>query len=138
MSELSGADEMIAALQGLEGDELLDDVAHEMAEVIPGLIRDGFQGAHDPYGTPWAPRRGRYSWPVLDRSGDMKGSFDVGSNAVGVKVVNPVVYSPFHQGGTRFIDARAMLPQGQDLGTWEQPLREAADVAFARFAKRVA
>lgn len=110
----------------------LEEVGEEMSHELERLIAQGFSDATDPYGRPWAPRKKPYPWAPLDKTGDTKGSFHVEHSASGIAVQNPVLYSPFLHYGTRFMDARAMLPVDDDLGDWEAPLTAAAQRVFNR------
>lgn len=133
MGAMSSFDDFMDSLKEIESDTFLEEISEGMGEVVKDLIQSGFQSQTDPYGNGWAPRRGTYAHPPLDKSGEMKGSFLVGTNATGVKVTNPTLYSPFQQYGTRTIDARAMLPDNaKGLGDWDKPLRESADATFKK------
>jgi hypothetical protein len=130
-----GFTRLLAGLDSIADASFLEEIASECAGEIEGLIQRGFQTATDPYGQVWAPRKlaaGRTTPPnfPLDRTGEMKGSFHVEPSAQGVRVENPVIYSPFINYGTRFMDARAMLPTEDGLGEWERPLTDAAQRVF--------
>ena len=68
----------------------------------------------------------------------MKSGFHIGTNREGVKVVNEVVgqdgyaYAEVQNYGNRAgtLAARPMVPVGDDLGRWEDPLRETAQRVF--------
>lgn len=135
MNTPAAYDDFIALCSELESDEFLEDLSEKLGMEIEALVQNGFRTATAPNGQPWAPRklaRGRSTPPhlPLDKSGEMKGSFHVETNKTGVRVTNPVIYSGFQNYGTRFIDARPMLPGADGLGTWEQPLREVAQDHF--------
>jgi hypothetical protein len=135
MSNPVAFDDLIETLTQLESTEFLEELAKEMGSKVDELVRDGFSKATDPYGDPWAPRklaRGRVTPPHLPlrKTDTMHDSFHVESNAAGLKVTNPVVYTPFQNDGTRFIDARGMVPDDRGLGEWEDPLRKVAQQVF--------
>ena len=135
-------DELIHALAELEDDAFLEGLSKELGETVEHLIKRGFETATAPDGTPWAPRKlaaGRHRPPhlPLDYSGAMKSSFHVESNRTRLKVTNEAVsargypYAEVQNYGNRAgtLAARPMVP-GDDLGTWEEPLRETALAFF--------
>ncbi len=131
MSNPASFDEFMHAITELESNAFLQELSAELGDKIEELIQEGFRTATAPNGQTWAPRKlakGRKTPPhlPLDKSGDMKGSFRTETSAESIKVNNPVIYTGFQNYGTRFIDARPMLPGEDGLGTWEQPLRETA------------
>lgn len=132
MSNPAMYDEFISDLAKIESQEFLEDLSEELGETVDELIQSGFTRATDPYGDPWAPRklaRGRTTPPhlPLQKTMEMRESFAVHTSAEGVKVTNPVIYTGYIQGGTRFIPAREMLPDpARGLGDWEEHLREKA------------
>jgi hypothetical protein len=131
MSDPVAFTDLVESLTELESPAFLEEMSAELGATISGLIQDGFSKATDPYGHVWAPRklaRGRSTPPhlPLNLTGAMKGSFVVSTSHDGVRVDNPVVYTGFHQTGTRFIDARKMLPDESGLGDWEEPMRRTA------------
>jgi hypothetical protein len=73
----------------------------------------------------------------LDYSGAMKSGFHVDSSRMGLKVTNEAVstrgypYAVVQNYGNRArtLAARPMVP-ADDLGTWEEPLRETALAFF--------
>lgn len=143
LTEPRAFDYLIEQVEGLADEGFLAEVAAEMADEVERLIQRGFQTATDPYGNVWAPRKlaaGRRvpPHPPLDDSGLMRSEFHVEHSSAGVKVDNPVVYSPFQNYGTKTIDARAMLPDERDLGEWEQPLTDAAQRVFNRHLSKAA
>lgn len=129
MSDTAAFSDFVSMLSELEDESFLEGLADELGEKIDELIQNGFRTATAPNGQPWAPRklaRGRTAPPhlPLDRSGSMRGSFHRESSVESIKVTNPVAYTGYQNYGTRYIDARAMLPGSDGLGTWEQPLRD--------------
>lgn len=124
-------DEMIHALSELESPEFLEGLAHELGVKVDELIEKSFTSATAPDGHPWAPRklaRGAHQPPHLPlrKSYDMHDSFHTETNQTGVRVTNPVPYTPFQLDGTRYITARPVLPPEGDLQNWEEPLQHTA------------
>jgi hypothetical protein len=136
MSNPAAYDELIHALSDLESNEFLEEMSERLGETVKGLIDEGFQSNITPYGETWAPRRSGGSWPLLEKSGEMRASFHIETNAAGVKATNPVEYASYQNYGTRYISARAMLPDGsKGLGEWEEPLRASARETFNQAIK---
>jgi phage gpG-like protein len=129
-------EELMKDIGELESTEFLAELGHDLAVVVDDQIREGFKSSQDPYGQQWAPRAQEYPWPPLLKTYEMAGTFITTGNSDGVTVENPTVYASFHQLGTRRMDARPMLPVGQDLGRWEQPMIEATVKAVEKVFKR--
>ena len=138
MSDPRQYNEMIDMLTRLESPEFLEEMSERLVGTAMDLVQKGFASATDPYGHPWAPRqlaKGRHTPPhlPLDLSGNMKESFHPEAHREGFSITNPVVYTAFHQDGTRYLDARAMLPDERGLGDWEEPLQETARRVFNEY-----
>jgi phage gpG-like protein len=48
-------------------------------------------------GEPWEKRKGNYSWPLLQRTGRMKGSFKSIPTMASVEIMNTTNYFKYHQ-----------------------------------------
>lgn len=104
---------------------ILANVGEEAVE----LVREGFEKQSDPYGSRWKPtlRGGR----ILQDSGRLRNSFHrrmVSSNEV--RIGSSVSYGRYHQGGTRRMVRRAMVPFRGMPKKWEKRLAEVARLAW--------
>lgn len=59
--------------------------------------------------SPWKPRKRKYSHPILNKTGKMKGNFKENINRDSSIISNPTDYFKFHQLGTRQMARREML-----------------------------
>lgn len=117
-------EELRESLTELQGDQFRQELAVAVGKEIENQINIGFSNGTDAYGEAWIPRDREYGWPMLLKTLQLVGSFVVEPTPHGVSVSNTVVYFPFHQYGTKFLDARPMLPFGRDLGNWFEPLSD--------------
>lgn len=120
-------DRFIKSLETLADDRTLTALNKNLAEEALGLIADGFKSQSDPYGAGWKPKKKPDGRAILVRSGRMRASWHVSQvTARSFTVSSSVTYAPFHQGGTRYMDARRMVPgPGRLPRRWLDPLREA-------------
>ena len=107
-----------------------------VAERLNDLVADEYASGSDPYGEPWAPLmdatldKGR-SPPPLTASGDMAGGTlarPMRGKGVAFTVPDP---GGFHQGGTVNMEAREILPAGEELPPpWSKAIEEEVRAAF--------
>lgn len=130
----------------------IGELAQRTAAAGMKLVGDEFRKQQDPYGKAWAPlarertrdRRARLraiakgktprGGKVLHKTGRMENS--AGASATGrlVNVVVPVDYAGFHQGGTKAIPQRKILPdaQGGIPSAWQKMLRKESALLIAQ------
>ena len=113
-----------AALSGLAADapRLLGEA---VAEGGTAAITAEFAQEADPAGNPWARRKPPTgSWPILRKTGRMYGSVTARPlpSAAEFTVDTP---AEFHQGGTRRMVARPLLPKGKLPEPWRVAIGEA-------------
>jgi phage gpG-like protein len=143
-------------LQEIARNGWLGELAQRCTAGMMKITGDGFRKQTDPYGKAWAPlarertrdRRARLraiakgrtprGGKVLHKTGRMENS--VGASATGslIRVVIPVDYAEFHQGGTVHMVRRMILPD-KEMGVPEEVDRmiskEAALLLAQKFAK---
>lgn len=104
---------------------VLANVGEEALE----LVREGFSRQSDPYGSRWAKtkRGGR----ILQDTGRLRNSFHRRSISTNRVVIGSgVTYGAFHQGGTRRMPRRAMVPFRGMPGPWRSRLVSVAKLAW--------
>jgi len=128
------------------GGGLLHDLAQAGADEALTQVHLGFRKSVDPFGNPWAPLKYRDGQP-LRHTGVMEGGFEKIVEAAKFFIRNRVFYSVFHQKGARGrvnkktgqrgggIPARKMIPDGSDLGTWKNDIRDAINARLERFLR---
>lgn len=111
------------------------EVSKAMAqEVMDSLIPGQFEKQGAPDGSKWKEiaRKGqilRDTGALLTGWGRQKSKATV--TGKGFTIINPVPYAPYHQFGTKRMDARKMVPESGDLPPhWEESLRETAEEAM--------
>ena len=102
----------------------LDEVSDALAEEALTLIGDGFKSERDPYGKPWAPtqRGGR----ILQDRGILRQYRKRSVTRRGFRIAAGADYGGFHQGGTRYLKRRMMVPRrGRLPSKWKAAFVEA-------------
>lgn len=118
---------------------LLDHVSANLAEESINLVREGFDGSHDPYGAAWQPRKsdggGR---ALLVRTGAMRNSVNVAyAHRRGFGIRAGVGYATYHQQGTGRMPARKIMPdQGTLPAGWRARYDEVVDEVFDAHFRR--
>lgn len=79
-------------------------VGRYLVDVFSGTVFDTKGRA---IGEPWVKRKQTYPWPILERSGRMRGSFRHKASSVQVAIYNTADYFKFHQSKK----PRAKLPR---------------------------
>ena len=107
----------------------LDGINEVVADTVRKLIERGFETHTAPDGTPWAPRKGSETNPLLDRSGALKSGFSVTVADGFIIVSNPVSYFDAVQYGSVKQPARPMVP----VNELPEPWQRAIDAAVSEF-----
>lgn len=131
----AGLEQIIGALEGMS--DLVDSICIESSAGIERAIDSCFTLGTDPYGQTWAPlakstmAKGRTPPPLTD-TGKMRGSVVVYAmmQTIHAWVADPAGY---HQRGTKYMPARAVLPDERGLPpAWEAEIRESAMAVIER------
>lgn len=119
-------DAWIAKLRASDG--VMQDISASLAEESITLVSEGFRAEKDPYGSSWAARKSNGGRALLVATGSLRGSFhSSGVSSSGFTISSGVAYSEYHQGGTRRMPARMMVPRPNDLPReWEQAYDDVA------------
>jgi phage gpG-like protein len=119
-------------LQEVAG-EALPEISEQLAEESLNLTREGFDKGRDPYGRRWKARKGRATGrALLVRSGLMRGSVFVKSEARQFTVGFARGYATFLQRGTSKMVMRMLVPTAT-RGLPARWAREYEDVALDVF-----
>jgi phage gpG-like protein len=105
-----------------------DVVAEAAQDIVPLIIVDlqtKFAAGQDPYGSAWAERMKSYSWPILDRTGRLKGSLLVQAQGENISVEYNNDIASYHQDGTKRLPQRKLAPDGDMPPEWVQWYEEA-------------
>ncbi len=117
MKDIANLESKLESLGQIGADNatpILQDVSSIMQETIDKRFRDQGPG--------WAKRKGKGTWPLLDKTGRMRNSFgaDINQKDLSVVVTNKVKVgrwnlATLHHGGTRHMPARRIFVWGDDL-----------------------
>lgn len=112
-------------------------IAGDVASVINDLIQDGFDRGTNPYGRAWARLRpttlakGRFPPPLTDTGAMRGGTRAVPRGGAGIDLEAPPPAN-FHQHGTVYMIARAVLPTGTLPPDWQAAAQRAYSEAFGK------
>lgn len=123
-------------LRELKRGDIRAAAARGAVSALENLIDERFEDRAAPNGTPWAPRKPPTgTWPILEKTGRMRGSFKVLATAAQLKVLNDTDYLTFHQTGTSRMVARPVLPKGPLPPDWQRRIDSAMSNAIGRFLR---
>lgn len=110
----------------------------QFASDIEAELDEQFEQGRDPYGSGWAPRKSGGGWPLLNRTGRLKGNRFVqrvaGSDTVTrLLMIFRQPYAGFIHRGTRYMQARKILPDRVLPDAWRAKLQ----AAFSRELERI-
>lgn len=108
---VDGATQVIATLVGVEKQGAnLKPAMDKSAELVKTTIKQNFSSNGRLLDKPWEARKQVYSWPMLNKTGEMKGSFKHVSTSKDATISNTNFKFKYHQLGTRRgLPARKML-----------------------------
>jgi phage gpG-like protein len=132
---VSGFADLAATLAEL--DDVPSRIASDVSEKLTEELRQQFDRGVDPYGVPWKPllpstlKRKRGDARILRRA-DALSSETVASPTSGAGIeITSVDYGQFHQGGTKNMARRAVLPDTGELPpAWLEIIGDATARAF--------
>jgi hypothetical protein len=138
---MSGFADLAATLAEL--DDIPSRIAGEVADGINEEIRQQFDSGTDPYGAPWGPllpqtvRRKGGDRRILRRA-DALSVETVARPTAGAGVeISSVDYGGRHQGGTKHMIARPILPdEGELPESWQEVIEKATEKAFKKAMRR--
>jgi phage gpG-like protein len=108
--------------------KLLDAIGLQVGEEFLGLVQDGFREQRNPFGHAWPPKKRPDGRAILvGRTTRLRRSWHLERTARGViTIASAVVYTPYHQHGTRRMPARKMVPDDELPPAWNAALNETA------------
>lgn len=106
--DFAGLDRFSASLSHLATDGRTK-VAREIKSRADALQKGVFAGRRDPYGAKWKRRKRSYPWPILDKTGVLKGSIGVSFSAGSITWSIGADYGVYHQSGTARMAGRRMI-----------------------------
>jgi len=149
---------IVSTVDALARGRITQALKRQAGEAALTELRRGFRRSRDPYGKAWEELAIRPGVPLRD-TGRLANSFSLQITPNGFAIGTPIEYAHVHQYGAtivpvrapllRFkvrgvgwfslkkatIPARKMLPEGDSLGTWRDPIAEALGDAWERLWK---
>ncbi len=122
---MSSLSDLADRLEGMQSNAFHTAIAWSVGREVLRQIDYGFETRSDPYGAYWKERKGSYPWPTLEKTRELRNSFLVTDVRPGsVRIESHCEYGGFHQGGTKHIDIRRMVPvESRGLGVWGPRLK---------------
>lgn len=102
----------------LSSPQFFIQVAAETAEDSQELISGTFERQSTPDGVPWKRRKDNKPHRILDETGTLKDFKILDVSEDGHTVGTFADYASYHQEGTRFVDSREFLPDGNLPVSW--------------------
>ena len=108
--------------------EHLPEMAKAIGEEAIDLVKQGFADRTDPYGAQWADKADGSACFLVGPTSNLKSGWHTKEVSAGEVTIGPsVYYGAFHQGGTRKMVARKMVPDdGAIPAQWEATIESAA------------
>jgi hypothetical protein len=126
---MAGLEALIGGLERL-ATHGFSDIQDETAKAVQGVVDSQYQAGVSPDGERWADKAdGTASY--LRKTGDMARDSKAirGVSGVDVKIPSPGGY---HQSGTKNMDVRKLVPDGELTPTWQQAIDGAAESVIAK------
>lgn len=88
------------------------DVADDIAKDIAVDLQKKYSAGKNPYGAAWKPRKHRYPWKILHKTGKLYRSLEVKADngAITITRGRGLKYGGFHQHGTAYLPVRLIVP----------------------------
>jgi phage gpG-like protein len=92
----------------------MGDLAEAFVDATLKLTRENFDKKQNPAGIPWRRRKKDQPWPLMVKTGKLRGSFRRGRGGKHrAEVLSMDPKAKFHQHGTKKMPRRQMLPGKQ-------------------------
>jgi hypothetical protein len=102
---VAGVNDLIRKLERFSSGEVYERMGRKIADACHAQAIAGFRAETDPYGVPWAPRKKVSGWAA-------------------------VRFGYVDNGHPLLDDTGAMINESQGLGTWSDPIQQAATDAI--------
>ena len=103
-------------------DAPMQSVFYWFKEEIDRLLLTTYDAGQDPYKLQWNQRKAFYAWPILNKTGKQRDSFKTSVSGDTFTITNTAQYAKYHQYGTKFMDMRKILPEGELPEEWQEEL----------------
>jgi phage gpG-like protein len=107
-------EDLLASFAKLASPALRAELIRDMAEEALQAIQQEFDTGRDPYGKTWRPPKSGTNLPMI-RSGRLMSGWSYRPTPDGFELEAEPPYASFLQDGTRKMEARKMVPDGDDL-----------------------
>ena len=113
---VKGADQVQRKLQNLQrGVRDLTPAFRDMQDSIILEFLANFPAKGEVLNSPWPPRKRAYPWPILDKTGKMKGNWKAKPSARELRIENPTDYATYHNFGTAYLPVRKLVGSNQNI-----------------------
>lgn len=126
-----GIEDFAAYIEKLkEIDAPMQSVYYWYKQEIKTLLLETYTNQEDPYQQKWDERKRYYPHPILDATGNMKGSFKVRVSGNSFTISNEarndngIAYASYHQYGTQNLPVRKVIPDVEIPEQWKDRLED--------------
>ena len=81
----------------------------KMAPEIIKKYKENFPARGSVLNSPWKPRKKSYPWPILNKTGKLKNTWNSVSSSRALEIKNPTPYATYHHFGTKFLPIRKLV-----------------------------
>lgn len=124
-----GLAKWIATFAALASSGLPESVHRQAAEAILTEVKLGFREGRDPYGKRWPKPKHRDGAPLRDR-GLLANSWEQFTTSSGFEIFTDVEYAGYLHNGTRHIERRRMVPDGDLPRSYDSAIAEAVEAGW--------
>lgn len=93
----------------LGGTKDLSPVLRDISGTLVSEFKANFAAQGGVLQKPWAPRKKAYAWPILNKTGHLKNTWDKEISPHELVIRNPVAYAPYHHFGTPRLPVRRLV-----------------------------
>jgi hypothetical protein len=86
-----------------------------MKELVIQEFKANFEATGQLLDAPWPPRKRNYSWPLLNKTGKMKGNWKSEVAPKQLKIENPTEYATYHHFGTPRLPVRKLVGKSANI-----------------------
>lgn len=107
---IQGADEVQAKLGRLESGLIdLQPAFEDMADTIVQEFKANFPAKGTLLGEEWPPRKRKYAWPILIKTGTLQGNWENKAEPRKLEIKNPTDYAKYHHFGSVYLPVRRLV-----------------------------
>jgi len=113
---VKGDAQCIAKLEKLsKGLADLQPAFTNMQDLIVQEFKANFGAKGAVLNQPWAARKGSYPWPILNKTGKLKNSWETKAESKKLTINNVTDYAGYHHFGTKYLPVRTLVAHSANI-----------------------